>query len=108
MENLKQEYILCAAIHFDDGNTYVHQPRNIETGFVVCGRRHHNCFASFSAMRSVRGTTDSDIDNYPRNSEQGFLTSLDRFVGRKEAAVIAFNTGQITEKRNILFSEDLY
>jgi hypothetical protein len=34
-----KEYILSAAVHFDDGKIYEHQPSNIKTGFVVCGRR---------------------------------------------------------------------
>jgi len=37
-------YIICAAIWFKDGNKYSHQPRNVDSGLVVCGRRHHNCF----------------------------------------------------------------
>ena len=37
------ERILCAAIWYNDGKKHVHQPINIETGFVICGRRHHNC-----------------------------------------------------------------
>lgn len=39
--NIK-EYILCAAIHYDDEVKYIHQPDNITTGLVFCGRRHHN------------------------------------------------------------------
>ena len=37
-------YIICAAIWFKDGKKYSHQPRNVDSGLVVCGRRHHNCF----------------------------------------------------------------
>ena len=44
-EETKKEYILCAAIHWDDGETYPHQPKNITTGLVICGRRHHNILA---------------------------------------------------------------
>ena len=102
------ERILCAAIWFDNGKAFVHQPNNIKTGFVVCGRRHHNCFAVFSAMRDyATGTTDKDIDNYPKEIEQGFLTSLDRFVDRREAGEIAFKANQ-SKETNCLFSEDLY
>lgn len=36
------EYILCAAIWYDDGKEYPHQPVNIKEGYVWCGRRHHN------------------------------------------------------------------
>lgn len=42
MNNL-EERILCAAVHYDDGKEYVHQPINITSGYVVCGHRHHNC-----------------------------------------------------------------
>lgn len=40
--NLKEEYIICSAIHFDDSKEHVHQPVNIKSGYVVCGRRHHS------------------------------------------------------------------
>jgi hypothetical protein len=102
------EYILCAAIWFNDGKEYVHQPKNIKTGFVVCGRRHHNCFAIYAAMKSLRGTKDADIDNFPKAAEQGFLTSTDRFVDREEAAEIAWRQKQIERRPKRLFSEDLY
>ena len=39
---------------------------------------------------------------------EGFLTSDDRFVNRKEAAQIAYNTGQVKELHEILISEHLY
>ncbi|MDD5013583.1 MAG: hypothetical protein PHW73_00590 [Atribacterota bacterium] len=42
-----------------------------------------------------------------KNCEQGFLTDTGEFVDRKEAAVIAFNAGQIKEKKDILYSENL-
>ena len=42
--------ILCSAIHVKDGKKYEHQPKNIDLGFVVCGRRHHNCFYTISLM----------------------------------------------------------
>jgi len=29
--------ILCAANHYDDGKEHTHMPRNISSGFVVCG-----------------------------------------------------------------------
>lgn len=40
----KNEYILCAAIHYDNGIKYEHQPKNIKTGIVACGLRHCSCF----------------------------------------------------------------
>ena len=38
----------------------------------------------------------------------GFLTSDDKFVDRKEAGKIAFESGQIKVPNDCLFSEDLY
>ncbi len=39
-----KEKIICAAIHLNDGNIYQYQPKNITSGIVIAGRRHHNCF----------------------------------------------------------------
>ncbi len=41
-----KEYILSAANYYNDGKKHEHQPNNIEIGFVVCGRRHHNCIGT--------------------------------------------------------------
>jgi len=30
---MSKEYILCAAIHYKDGQVYLHQPKNVETGY---------------------------------------------------------------------------
>lgn len=103
MSDLKeqtQEYILCSAVWFDDGKKYEHQPKNIETGYVVCGRRHHNCFALLSYL--------ADGGYIKDEKEQGFLTNTDRFVDRKEAVQIALASGQIQEPKHYLFSEDLW
>ena len=97
----KKEYILCAAIHYDNGIEYVHQPKNIYSGIVVCGRRHHNCFTILFNMFN-------EDDYSKKNTTQGFLTNTDLFVDRKEAAQIAFEAGQIGHVTKSLFSEDLY
>lgn len=97
IRGLKQEYIICAAIHFESNKVQAHQPKNITHGLVVCGRRHHNCFA-----------TVATFDFKLKEIEQGFLTSKDRFVNREEAGEIAFKCGQTTELKTCLFSEDLY
>ena len=103
---MREEYILCSAIYFNDGNKHIHQPQNIDTGFVVCGRRHHNCFATFKAMGLIK---PNRIERIERIDEvQGFITNTDRFVDREEACKIAFEYGQIKELKKILFSEDLY
>jgi len=97
-----KEYLLCSAIWFDDGiDTYVHQPKNIKTGYVVCGRRHHNCFTTVAMLQGLRNKKEiPDV--------QGFLTNTDRFVDRYEAAKIAFDAGQILEPVIKLFSEDVW
>ena len=97
------EYLLCSAIWFDDGiNTYVHQPRNIKTGFVVCGRRHHNCFATVAVFMG------NHKERLTKEKVQGFLTNKDRFVDRYEAVQIALVSGQIKEPKERLFSEDVW
>lgn len=96
------EYILCAAIHFDDKNHHLHQPKNIDTGFVVCGRRHHNIFTTVSIL------SDGDIRPGTYPIIQGFLTSYDRFLTRDEAATMAFAQGLIDKDSGTLISECLY
>lgn len=104
--NKKHEipYIICAAIWFNDGKVYSHQPKNIIEGIVVCGRRHHNCFLTayeLNGKEKLKHVSDYGII-------QGFVTSDDRFVDRKFAGEIAFKAGQINELTDCLFSEDLY
>lgn len=99
MINQVKPYIICAAIFVDDGQIHPHQPKNILTGLVVCGRRHHNCFTTLAL---------TNVEYKRNNTIQGFLTSHDRFVDRKEGAEIAFEAGQIKEETNILMSEDIY
>lgn len=105
-----KEYILCAAIHYDDGNFYVHQPKNIQTGLVMVGRRHHNCIINLSIALADRYNK-----NLASRGAQGFITNTDRYVNRKEAFKIAFAADQIIHKfydpnnlDQILVSEDLY
>jgi hypothetical protein len=106
-----KEYILCAANHYHNelysiigDSSPIYQPRNITSGYVVCGRRHHNIIHLHNYLTK---TTQKDC---PHTS--GFLTNLDRFVGREEALKIALKAGQVLDINNlrgdILFSEDLY
>lgn len=104
------EYILCAAIWYKNGKKYVHQPKNVESGYVMCGRRHHNIITLHHDLTGLQTKCEG--------IEQGFITNTDRFVGRCEAGQIAFKAGQITwckEKpvtepliSEELYSEDLY
>ena len=108
------EKIICSAIHFDDGEEYLHQPTNTPTGVTVCGMRHHNCFMTVAII----------VNHYDRKEDgkkycfhgfketQGFLTNKNRFVDRKEAQIIALREDQVLDKNqlrgDILFSEDIY
>jgi len=112
----KKEFIIAAAIHFNDGGEHVHQPDNITEGFVVVGRRHHNCYATLSALsKSIKleSTVKLLIDKADRD-RQGFITNLNRYVSRAEAFIIAKLEGQIIHKMfdkdetGILTSEDLW
>lgn len=93
-------YILSAAIHFDDDTVHPHQPKNIITGFVITGRRHHNIFTTLKCLGVDRLVLGANI--------QGFITNDDRFVDRKEGGHIAYESGQIDELTDCLYSEDLY
>ncbi|MCK9543679.1 MAG: hypothetical protein M0R03_16795 [Novosphingobium sp.] len=94
----KHLYILCSAIWVDDKKDYAHQPKNIPSGFAVCGQRHCNCFAILQLIGIP----------YKNRCIQGFLTSDTRFVDRIEGAKIAFNANQTEEDYGYLQSEDLY
>lgn len=96
-----KEYLLCSAIHYDDGNTYKHQPKNIDSGIVICGRRHHNCFLTLSALLG-------DKYDVKLVHSQGFVTNKDRYLERKKAAQLAFECEQIPNKQKTIFSEDLW
>ncbi len=96
------EYILAAAIWFDDGTENLYQPFNIKTDLVLCGWRHGTIFPQIGGLVIERRNLGVI------NEIQGFLTSKNRFVERKEAGEIAFKAGQISEPTDFLFSEDLY
>ena len=99
MKEDQTEFIICAAIYWDDGKEYCHMAKNIKTGIVICGRRHHNCFSILSSL----GKSRLDF-----KETQGFMTSKDRFLNRYDAAEIAFKAKQTSERRSVLYSEDLY
>lgn len=106
--NMEQkEYILCAAIHYEDGIEHLSQCKNIKTGFVISGRRHDNCIMTYVIIRDI---LNGEIKRFP--DTQGFITNTDRFVNRAEAFKIAQAAGQLIvpddSKENILTSEDLY
>lgn len=87
----KSEFILCAGTKID--------------GKIFYGFRHGDC-KHLAEQCGIIVTND--------NYEDGFLTSMKRFVNRKEAFKIAKNNNQIWHNlfddvdENILTSEDLY
>jgi hypothetical protein len=96
------EYILCAAIWIKNEIKYQHQPENISTGYVLCGRRHEDImYLSAVLIKSVIN---------PSISEKGFVTSKNRFVNRLEATEIAISAGQLAEEKRgtALTSQVLY
>ena len=93
-------YILCAAILFDDDSFHFHQPVNLLSGLVFCGRRHNNILTTLKEVNINRLDLGTSV--------QGFITSDDRFVNRTDAAIIAYDAGQIDYPKEILYSEDLY
>ena len=95
--------IQCSAIWVNDGKKYEHQPVNIETGIVVCGQRHHNCFSTLH----YSGIKYQHLDDGKRLI-QGFLSSDNRFLDRREAGAVAFAAGQIEKENDHLYSEDIY
>ena len=72
----QKEYILCAAIDYN--------------GIIVCGHRHGDCY---SVLKALIGEIDSN--KLPDRDHQGFLTSLNRYVNREEAWIIAKANNQI-------------
>lgn len=93
-----KEYILCSAVlrvtpREESCNYYENDISLVELGY-----RHHDILIRF------RGIVSED----PK--DQGFYTSLGRFVSRTDAFLIAKETGQIEtdESNGTLFSEDLY
>ena len=93
------EKILCAAIWFKDGKEPdLFAPTNINEGFVISGWRH-------GAILRI----GDRLNISPKNSVQGFLTSENRFLNRKEARALAVKNKQcVPEFPDELYSEDLY
>lgn len=114
----QREFILCAAIWIDDKQKHKQQPINIKSGYVVCGRRHNNCYQT---IISLKGDLNEYLKSLNLTKEdyrkgQGFITSTDRYVDRKEAWKIAMENNQIIFGKgasdmgedSILISENLY
>ena len=94
------EVCICAAIRLPDGR-------------VIRGHRHHNCFAAIAELATVDATIPSKPTETSRFA-QGFVTSRNRFVNRKEGVALQIAAGIPSADPvrkgygNQLFSEDLY
>jgi len=114
----RKEYITCAAIYYpeidlSDVRSSISYPSNIQQGIVVTGHRHSNCINTMLVLRGIRSVERSNDPNeiVTGCSIQGFMTSNNRFVNRKEAAIIALAAKQIdvlNYSKTELYSEDLY
>nr|DAI14791.1 MAG TPA: hypothetical protein [Bacteriophage sp.] len=96
------EFILCSAIkRIKPRETKCNYHKN-DIHKVELGYRHHDILIRF------RGEVSANL------FDQGFYTSLGRFVDRKEAYKIAYDAGQLKNPEYSedyeyrLFSEDLY
>jgi len=105
---MSKEIILISAIWYKDLENEIKQslPINCDSGVVILGHRHGQCIQTLLSLKGLRTVTYAP--DGAGNHIQGFLTSKNRFVNRKEAAQIAFDTGQTKDLKGLLFSEDLY
>ena|GEM_PF-1619462 len=113
LEEVEREYILCAAIWYKDGTE---APRgfiaqNIDTGVVIGQYRHGNCInvRSTNPLWNAKKLAERKhetpmIAKYEDTLEyydyvDGFLTSEGRFVDRWQGMKLAYEAGQVNEKR---------
>lgn len=88
-----REICICAAIKLKDGR-------------IIRGHRHDFCFKYAMQIPSFK---DSDFDGH----EQGFITSTNRFVDRREGMRLQIAAGVPCAdpggyRGSVLVSEDLY
>ena len=96
---MEKEIVICAALLMPDGN-------------IIRGHRHHDCVRTASMIPRYR-----DLGH--RMDDEGFVTSRNRFVNRKDGYKLQIEAGiksvlEGTENENgaylhsELYSEDLY
>lgn len=111
---MSEERILCAAIWYKEISLIKQhpcKPKNIDKGIVLCGWRHGDVIAQMCGLKGLRTVNFSYDFDHAGDHEQGFLTSKNRFVDRREAFDIASEAKQIRGAmydRNELYSEDIY
>lgn len=92
-EEAKREIVICAAVVAEDG-------------YIARGHRHSHCMATLRGMKK----------KYPHlkdGAEQGFITSKNRYVTRKEGYALQIEAGIPSAdpggyRGGELYSEDLY
>jgi len=94
-----KEFILCSAI--------------LHGSIIIPGRRHSDCYDLLARL-----VPDLPATELPDKKQQGFLTSINRFVSREDGWDIAVANNQIKYglvastaepgERSILISENLY
>ena len=94
MPNKLREIVICAAVRAKDGT-------------IIRGHRHNH------ALRALQEIPGYEKER-PSSDNQGFITSLNRYVNRKEAAELQIAAGiESADKKNPYcggecYSEDLY
>jgi hypothetical protein len=88
---MENEIVICAAVVTDDGK-------------IIRGHRHHDC---------IRALADRGLTSTYRNEKQGFITSRNRYVTRKEGLELQLAAGIKSAdpgsyRGDELYSEDLY
>ena len=86
-----REICICAAVKCEDG-------------LIIRGHRHSDC------IRNIEGRPDKDSRLPVLQTQQGFITSMNRFVDRIEGAKLQRRSiiGYEFQEGDILTSEDLY
>jgi hypothetical protein len=89
------EIVICAAIRMPDG-------------YIVRGHRHCHCIATAYDIPRYRESWEC-----PHGDDQGFVTSLERYVTREEGYALQRAAGRNSVapggyRGETLFSEDLY
>ena len=105
-EGQVKERINYSAIWYKDGNVHTSQP--VSTGIIFTGKRHADCYDQMDLY-----TGQPELKEHVGRDCQGFLTSLNRWVDRKEGFYIAKAAGQFLHKLHdeiepVLISEDLW
>lgn len=104
IKKAQKQFIICSAIHITDNITHLHQPKNITSGFVICGRRHHNCFQTLAILKQ-----NTNIGWLPHT--QGFITNDDLYLNRQDAFQVALKAKKLINPPgtvHTLTSEDLW